>query len=216
MIKNYIAHLNGYKGKRKFEPLTSNEIALYWILFEYCNELCFMDWFTAPNSTLEGLSGLSKPAFKRARAELTRKGYIKYREGCGNQAGRYLMVDFEPQCEPQAIHKVIPLNKHKNKVKRDTLLHEVGTPCNSVIEIILNDKTYHAVAKEQVDRWHELYPAVDIMGQLRAMAGWCEANNTKRKTKSGINKFINSWLAREQNKGGTIYERKQERKTLNG
>lgn len=122
MITNYIAHLNGYEKKRKVEPLSSNAIALYWILFEYCNELCFMDWFTAPNSTLEGLSGLSKPALKRARAELMRQGYIKYRNGMGNQAGRYLMIDFAPQSEPQSEPQTNPQSEPQ-------LPHKVSHNC---------------------------------------------------------------------------------------
>lgn len=72
----------------------------------------------------------------------------------------------------------------------------------AVIELPLNDGTMYAVFQANVNRWAELYPAVDIMQQLRAMVGWCEANPTKRKTKRGINKFINSWLMREQDRGG--------------
>lgn len=71
------------------------------------------------------------------------------------------------------------------------------------IEIILNDGTYHAVYPSEVERWASLYPAVDIMAELRKMAGWSEANKTKRKTTRGVSKFINAWLAREQDKGGS-------------
>lgn len=44
-----------------------------------------------------------------------------------------------------------------------------------------------------------LYPAVDVMQQLRNMRGWLLSNPKNRKTKSGIMRFVNSWLAREQN-----------------
>ena len=33
-----------------------------------------------------------------------------------------------------------------------------------------------------VVQWQELYPAVDVMQQLRNMYGWCDANPAKRKT----------------------------------
>lgn len=72
----------------------------------------------------------------------------------------------------------------------------------AVIELPLNDGHMFPVLQGNIDRWAELYPAVDIMQQLRAMIGWCEANPAKRKTKRGINKFINGWLAREQDRGG--------------
>ena len=54
-----------------------------------------------------------------------------------------------------------------------------------------------------VNGWMELYPAVDVMQELRNMKGWCQDNPRKRKTKKGIRRFVGSWLAREQDKGGT-------------
>ena len=69
-----------------------------------------------------------------------------------------------------------------------------------VIEFILNDKTYYPITQTQVDKWSELYPNVDIMQQLRKMCGWLDANPRNRKTKGGILKFVNGWLAREQDK----------------
>ena len=36
------------------------------------------------------------------------------------------------------------------------------------------------------------------------MAGWIEANRKKRKTRTGIKKFINSWLSKVQDKGGNL------------
>lgn len=67
-----------------------------------------------------------------------------------------------------------------------------------VITIILNDKTEYPVTAADVATWKELYPAVDVMQELRKMKGWADANPTKRKTKNGIKRFINAWLAKEQ------------------
>lgn len=77
-----------------------------------------------------------------------------------------------------------------------------------VITIILNDKTEYPITEEDVATWRELYQAVDIMQELRKMKGWADANPSKRKTKGGIKRFINAWLAKEQDKyhgpqGGT-------------
>lgn len=65
----------------------------------------------------------------------------------------------------------------------------------------LNTGEEYPVTAEQVKEWANLYPAVDITQELNAMRGWCLANPRKRKTKSGILKFINSWLSKEQNSG---------------
>jgi len=71
-----------------------------------------------------------------------------------------------------------------------------------VIKIPLNDGSEHPVTQADVDEWAGLYPAVDVMQELRNMRGWAIANPKKRKTRSGVVKFINAWLAREQDKGG--------------
>ena len=67
-----------------------------------------------------------------------------------------------------------------------------------VITITLNDKTEYEVTEDDVAEWKELYQAVDIMQELRKMKGWSDANPSKRKTRKGIKRFINSWLAKEQ------------------
>lgn len=69
-----------------------------------------------------------------------------------------------------------------------------------VILLPLNDGTDHPVKRQEVDQWAELYPSVDVEGELKRMKGWLLASKQKRKTKNGINKFINAWLDREQNR----------------
>lgn len=69
-----------------------------------------------------------------------------------------------------------------------------------VILLMLNDKTEYPIYKSKVDEWSELYPNVNVIQELRKMKGWLDANPTKKKTKRGILKFVNSWLCREQDK----------------
>lgn len=73
----------------------------------------------------------------------------------------------------------------------------------TIITLTLNDKSEFGVDRIQVQEWQELYPAVDIIQELRKMKGWLNANPTKRKTRRGITRFINGWLSREQDKGGS-------------
>jgi len=61
----------------------------------------------------------------------------------------------------------------------------------------------YPVTESEARRYAELYPAVNIGQALRSIAGWCEANPSKRKTRGGMPKFINAWLAREQDRGGS-------------
>jgi predicted phage replisome organizer len=69
-----------------------------------------------------------------------------------------------------------------------------------VISILLNDKTEYQITEADVAAWQELYQAVNIMQELRKMKGWADANPSKRKTRGGIKRFINGWLAKEQDK----------------
>jgi hypothetical protein len=59
----------------------------------------------------------------------------------------------------------------------------------------------YGVTAAEVRQFAELYPGVDVPAQLRAMKGWLLTNQTKRKTARGMPAFINSWLAKEQNRG---------------
>lgn len=71
------------------------------------------------------------------------------------------------------------------------------------VSLILNDKSEYPIFEDQIAEWCGLYPAADVRQELRNMRGWCIANPKKRKTKSGILRFVTSWLADKQNKGGT-------------
>lgn len=71
-----------------------------------------------------------------------------------------------------------------------------------VITLPLNDGSDHPVTQKDIDKYTQLYPAVDVMQELRNMFGWLDSNPTRKKTKKGISRFVNSWLAREQDRGG--------------
>jgi hypothetical protein len=66
----------------------------------------------------------------------------------------------------------------------------------------LNDGTQYPIYESDIEIWKSLYPAVAIPQAFRDMLGWCIANPKKLKTRVGIKRFINNWLAKEQDKGG--------------
>ena len=67
-----------------------------------------------------------------------------------------------------------------------------------IIELPLNDGSMFGVPQDKYNEWLSLYPAVDVMQELRNMRGWLDSNKKKRKTKAGIMRFITGWLSREQ------------------
>lgn len=86
----------------------------------------------------------------------------------------------------------------------------------SGILLPLNDKSFYDVPLNKIALWKETYPAVDVDQELKRMIAWLDSNPTRRKTRRGIERFINSWLSREQDKGGThkSRENQQERDRL--
>lgn len=81
------------------------------------------------------------------------------------------------------------------------MAQQVEDPADGVVERLPLNSGEYEVTETQAQEWARLYPAVDIASELRKMRGWLLANPSKRKTKSGIARFANSWLAREQDRG---------------
>ncbi len=73
-----------------------------------------------------------------------------------------------------------------------------------VFQIELNDGTLYDVVQSEIDYYQKLYPAVNVMNEMRAIVGWNHGNPKKRKTRSGIKRHINTWLADKQNNGGSL------------
>lgn len=53
---------------------------------------------------------------------------------------------------------------------------------------------------QTVDKYKALYQNVDVENEIIKMKGWLFSNPTKRKTKTGMLRFINGWLTKEQDK----------------
>lgn len=50
--------------------------------------------------------------------------------------------------------------------------------------------------------YRDSFPGVDVLAQCRAARQWCIDNGEKRKTASGMPKFLTRWLTKAQNEGG--------------
>lgn len=94
--------------------------------------------------------------------------------------------------------------ENRNRNRNRDILHGAEAASvpqsTAVIELTLNTGEPYGIDKDSIDKWGELYPAVDVMQELRNMKGWLDANPKRRKTRSGIGRFINSWLAKKQDK----------------
>lgn len=95
--------------------------------------------------------------------------------------------------------------KEKREEEKENIVSrgraEAQTP--TVIQLTTNKNEPYNITQAELDTFIECYPAVDIMQELRKMKAWLESNPTKRKTKGGMLRFVNNWLARKQDNGGT-------------
>ncbi len=67
----------------------------------------------------------------------------------------------------------------------------------ALFRIPLSDGTYYNVGAEEIKIYRGLYPDTDIEQEYRNMIGWC--NQNPKKTRKGVGRFVNGWLARSQN-----------------
>ena len=72
--------------------------------------------------------------------------------------------------------------------------------------MILKDGTDYEVQTEDILRWQKTYKDIDVYLELDKMESWCIDYPQKRKTRSGVKKFINGWLNRANEKGGSPIE----------
>lgn len=105
--------------------------------------------------------------------------------------------ELPPESNPNPIQS-------ESEYKSEYSAEQQAASAPPVIRLPLNDGTEYEVSVEQCHEWAGLYPAVDVIQQFREMRGWLIGNPRKRKTRNGVDKFINGWLAREQDKGGSV------------
>lgn len=68
-----------------------------------------------------------------------------------------------------------------------------------VAMIPLADGSEFPVPVSLASEYAAAYPGVDVAGELAQVRAWCLSNPRKRKTKTGVLRFLNSWLDRAQN-----------------
>lgn len=107
----------------------------------------------------------------------------------------------------EPIPDIKPYIKPDNKTDKKDFSSELENPAPEpeqeiqVITLPLNTGEEYPITEKDVELWKTLYPAVDILQELRTMKGWVLSHPKRKKTKRGVMRFINGWLAREQDRG---------------
>lgn len=72
----------------------------------------------------------------------------------------------------------------------------------NVEAIPLTDGTDWRPTVSEYDEYCRLYPSVDVFDSFRRMRAWSLSNPTKKKTRNGVKRFVNTWLSKEQDNSG--------------
>lgn len=59
------------------------------------------------------------------------------------------------------------------------------------------------ITPDLVQHFQQTYLAVDVVQEIRKARSWCITHDKERKTSRGMDKFLNAWLARCQDRGGS-------------
>jgi len=157
--------------------------------------------YTVHERTEKGLSIGKKKVFRERQSE------AQGMHGASTRQARLIpdSLNLIPDCSPSenlCTEQKLDANSGNTK-KHDAIIPgDVGSAktaakdADIVIEFPLNTKAMYPILRENYASWCELYPAVDVMCELRKMRGWLDANPKKRKTSSGVMKFVNGWLAK--------------------
>lgn len=74
----------------------------------------------------------------------------------------------------------------------------------NVEAIPLTDGTEWRPTVSEYDEYCRLYPSVDVFDSFRRMRAWSLSNPTKKKTRNGVKRFVNTWLSKEQDNSGKV------------
>jgi hypothetical protein len=195
--KQITFYLSFYKAIRRIKKKTDRCDA-YDALFDYA--------FSGIAPDLDNLPDAAAIAFELVKPNIDASNK---KASSGSKGGTSKQIDSKPEVNgKQTVSKTQANSKQSASKKENEKENKIeiedkcliGPETPAVISLPLNDGTEFGVTDSMVNEFMNLYPAVDVMQELRNMRGWLINNPKNRKTFGGIRRFINSWLSREQDK----------------
>lgn len=125
---NFLKQLQAFRDYQLFQTeLSSGQIALYYALLQINNKCSWVEWFTAANSTLETLSGLSRSGISRNRNVLKQLGLVDFESNGNRKATSYKIcvlytLDSTHNSEHSSEHNSTHISAHNSEHNRSTLI----------------------------------------------------------------------------------------------
>jgi hypothetical protein len=195
--KQITFYLSFYKAIRRIKKKTDRCDA-YDALFDYA--------FSGIAPDLDNMPDAAAIAFELVKPNIDASNK---KASSGSKGGTSKQSDSKPELNGKQTGSKTQANSKQSASKKENEKENkieiedkclIGPETPAVISLPLNDGTEFGVTDSMVNEFTNLYPAVDVMQELRNMRGWLINNPKNRKTFGGIRRFINSWLSREQDK----------------
>ncbi len=119
------------------------------------------------------------------------------------------------QCDGNAIQSNSQSKSESQNNTTDSLEPRTKRARRQVVGITWDaDSGFQNVTDSHLTRWRGAFPAVDIDHQLKKMNSWL-IDNPKKAHKSNWSAFMNRWLSREQDRGGSLPSNKVQKPEFN-
>ena len=116
--------------------------------------------------------------------------------------------------KPTPSKEYIRINKNINN---NNILAQSHNDTNAIAKLKTNiTDEYFYIHEEDIKRYEEYFPSIDIKQEFNYMASWLESNQTNRKTFRGMPRFINNWLTKANDKAKTTNSYSKKEKTTDG
>ena len=132
----------------------------------------------------------SIPRMNRLSLPERQKACARYRT-----AGHFVRTE----CHKMPLPEPVPEPKTNTKPLASTAT-AVPAERGKLLGTILLNRGEYEVREDDLARDGPLYPGVDVVAEYRAMKAWSIANPSHRKTRKGIARHMNQWLAQAQNR----------------
>ena len=91
------------------------------------------------------------------------------------------------------------------RLKRETDALKAVKPEKPIYFDYAGDAKIHGITRDLLERWKELYPAVDVEQELKSASAWLDANRKNRK--SDLKRCLVNWLNKTQDRAHTVSDR---------
>ena len=189
---NYLKQILAINQQQLINPLSAGQFILLYALMNVNNDCAWKEWFTVANSRLELFTQLSEAGIKKARNELSQKGYIEFKTNHG-KATSYKIIkqynDVAPSTAPSTAPSSAPssaLNKEKESNLNESKSNNISAKLlenqfNALWDIYPRKERKNDAFKAYIKAIKKGVEHTKIQNGLKSYIEYVKANQTETK-----------------------------------